>query len=61
MHAQSRLSLCDHMDYSLPGSSVHGSFQARILEGLPFPTLGDLRLDKHVPHDYGAADLQTFG
>ena len=23
--------LCDSMDYSLPGSSVHGSFQARIL------------------------------
>ena len=24
--------LCDPMDYSLPGSSVHGNFQARILE-----------------------------
>ena len=24
--------LCDHMDYSLPGSSVHGNLQARILE-----------------------------
>ena len=24
--------LCDPMDYSLPGSSVHGIFQARILE-----------------------------
>ena len=24
--------LCDHMDYSPPGSSVHGIFQARILE-----------------------------
>ena len=24
--------LCDPMDYSLPGSSVHGVFQARILE-----------------------------
>ena len=23
---------CDPMDYSLPGSSVHGNFQARILE-----------------------------
>ena len=23
---------CDPMDYSLPGSSVHGIFQARILE-----------------------------
>ena len=24
--------LCDHIDCSLPGSSVHGVFQARILE-----------------------------
>ena len=24
--------LCNPMDYSLPGSSVHGIFQARILE-----------------------------
>ena len=24
--------LCDPMDYSLPGSSIHGIFQARILE-----------------------------
>ena len=26
------LTLCDPMDYSSPGSSVHGIFQARILE-----------------------------
>ena len=26
------LTLCDLMDYSLPGSSVHGILQARILE-----------------------------
>ena len=25
-------SLCDPMDCSLPGSSVHGIFQARVLE-----------------------------
>ena len=29
---QSCLTLCDPMDHSLPGSSVHGIFQARILE-----------------------------
>ena len=34
--------LCDPMDHSLPGSSVHGIFQARILEGLPCPPPGDL-------------------
>ena len=30
--AQSCLTLCDPMDCSLPGSSVHGIFQARVLE-----------------------------
>ena len=30
--AQSCLTLCDLMDCSLPGSSVHGILQARILE-----------------------------
>ena len=29
--AQLCLTLCDPMDYSLPGSSSHGIFQARIL------------------------------
>ena len=30
--AQSCLTLSDPMDYRLPGSSVHGIFQARVLE-----------------------------
>ena len=29
---QSCLTLCDPMNYSLPGSAVHGILQARILE-----------------------------
>ena len=29
--------LCDPMDYSLPGSSLHGIFQARILEWVAMP------------------------
>ena len=35
MHAKSLqvyLTLCDPMDYRLPGSSAHGFLQARILE-----------------------------
>ena len=40
--APSRLTLCDPVDYSPPGSSVHEIFQARILEWLPFPSPGDL-------------------
>ena len=31
------LTLCDPMDCSLPGSSVHGIFQARILEWVAMP------------------------
>ena len=32
MHARSYLTLCDPLDCSPPGSSVHGIFQARMLE-----------------------------
>ena len=42
MCVQSCPTLCDPMDCSLPGSSVCGIFQARILEWLPFPLPGDL-------------------
>ena len=34
---QSCLTLCDLMNYTLPGSSVHGTFQARILEWVAMP------------------------
>ena len=34
--AQSCLTLCDATDCSLPGSSVHGIFQTRVLEWVPF-------------------------
>ena len=36
------LTLCDLTDCSLSGSSVHGIFQARILEWVLFLTQGDL-------------------
>ena len=42
VHTLSCPTLCDPMDYSPPGSSVHGISQARILSGLPFPSPGDL-------------------
>ena len=37
--AQSCTTLCDSMDCSLPGSSIHRILQARILEwvAIPFP------------------------
>ena len=34
--------LSDSMEYSLPGSSIHGILQARILERFPGPLSGDL-------------------
>ena len=40
--AQLCLTLCNPMDYSLPGSSVCGIFQAIVLSGLPFPSPEDL-------------------
>ena len=40
--AQSCCPLCGPRNYSPPGSSVPGIFQARILEWVAFPTPGDL-------------------
>ena len=40
--AQSCPTLCNLMDCSPPGSSVHGILQARILEWLASPSPGDL-------------------
>ena len=34
--------LCDPMDCSLPGSSVHGILQQEYWSGVPFPSPGDL-------------------
>ena len=38
----SHVALCNPMDCSPPGLSVHGILQARILEQMPFPPSGDL-------------------
>ena len=52
--AQSCLTLCDPVDCNLPGSSIHGIFQARILEWVAisfsrrsFPTQGS---NQGLPH-----------
>ena len=39
---QSCPTLCDPMDCSLPGFSVHGIFQEEYWSGLPFPSPADL-------------------
>ena len=40
--AQLCLALCNPMDYSLPGSSAHGIFQARVLE---WSVIKDIKLN----------------
>ena len=46
MHAQLYLALCDPVDCTPPGSSVHGILQARILEWVVMPSLrGDPRIE----------------
>ena len=42
MHAKSLQTLCDPMDCSSPGPSVHGILQARMLEWVAIPFPGDL-------------------
>ena len=44
MHAKSlsRVQLCNPMDCSLPGSSVHGILQARVLEWVAISSFEDL-------------------
>ena len=50
MCAQSCPTLCNPMDCSPPGSSVHGIFQARILEWVAMPPPGDLPDQGSNPH-----------
>ena len=58
--AQSCPTLCDLMDYSPPGSSVHGIFQARVLEwvAIAFSNGNVLLIDK-TPYKYITISL-TF-
>ena len=48
--AQSCLTLRDPMDCSPPGSSIHGIFQARVLEwgAIAFSRLNELRFIKYL-------------
>ena len=50
--AQSCLTLSDPMDWSLPGSSAHGIFQARVLEWVPLPSprSGQVQTIARHPH-----------
>jgi len=56
--SQSCLTLRDPLDYSLPGSSVHGIFQARVLEwgAIAFSEL----LNRHVQLDLERKQYGNF-
>ena len=64
--AQSCPTPSDPMDYSLPGSSIHGIFQARLLEWVAIAFSGNWRLTilKRVlirpPHDQFQDDCQSW-
>ena len=65
--AQSCLTLCDPMDCSLPGSSVHGIFQARVLEWGAIAFSNQLsyqtQKDKYsmIPPAWGTPNSQIYG
>ena len=48
--AQSCLTLSDPLDRSLPGSSVHGIFQARVLEWGAIAFSGHYQLGFEIEH-----------
>ena len=58
-YAQSCLTLCNPMDYSLPGSSVHEISQTRIWIGLPFPSPGNLPNPGNEPASLVSPALQA--
>ena len=53
---QSCPTLCDSIDYSPPGSSIHGIFQARVLEWVAISFSRDLL---HPEIEPGSPALQT--
>ena len=54
------LTLCNPMDYSLPGSSVHETLQARILEWVAmFCSRGSSRPREQTPISYTAGRVFT--
>ena len=56
---QSCLTVCAPMDYSLPGSSVHGIPQERILEWVAIPFSGDLP-NPGIKHESSALQADSL-
>ena len=60
--AQSCPTLCDPMDCSLPGSSIHGIFQARVLEwgAIAFSICGCLQLAFSTQSDFWDSSVLIY-
>ena len=56
---QSCPTLCDPLDCSPPGSSVHEVFQSRVLDCLPFPPPRDLPNPGIKPKSFAPPSLQV--
>ena len=52
----SRVQVCNPMDYSMPGSSVHGIFQARELVWVAMPS----SRESSQPRDRTQVSLNSF-
>ena len=57
--AQSCPTLCNPLDYSPPGSSVHGIFRQEYWSGLPFSPSGDLPDSGIEPESLASPELQA--
>ena len=58
--AQSCLTLSDPMDCTLPGSSVHGIFQARVLEAIAFSSKKWALFKNEYPAEQNWKSLQCY-
>ena len=60
--SQSYVTLSDPMDCSLPGSSIHGIFQARVLEwgAIAFSTRSFRYAQNQIPYDYTVEVTSRF-
>jgi len=57
--AQSCLTLCDPMDCSLPGSSIHGIFQARVQEWGAIAFSKNITTRDYLPHCHSRGGSTT--
>ena len=57
---QSCLTICDPMDCSLPGSSIHGILQERVLEWVVTPFSAGAKIFKEIIKSHPSLFLQLL-